>query len=86
MARGIERKYYVFAFRAFADITATVLVPAVAMLILRSVAGLGTTAFFLLLAAALLGTMVVLFRKIKRYGSAYQQLIANAPRRGGAGS
>lgn len=74
MGSGFERKYYVFALRAFSDITGTVLVPPVAILTLRDIAHLSTAPFVLLLIFTFIGTAIALFRKIKRYGSAYQQL------------
>lgn len=74
MAAGIERKYYVFAVRAFTDITATILVPAVVVLVLRYVVGVEGTGFYVALVVAFVVSAVVLWRKMKTYGEAFTQL------------
>lgn len=74
MGAGIERKYYVFALRAFSDITATIVVPAVLVVVLRYAAHITGTLFYVLLAVAFVGTALILRRKMKLYGDAFEQL------------
>lgn len=84
-----QGKYYVFALRAAANITGTILVPAVAAAFagryLDTRFGTGKTWFAVLLSVAFFFTVVVLIRKIRSYGHAYQKLAAE-PRDGAARS
>lgn len=74
MAAGLDGKYYVFALRAFTDITATIVVPAIVVLFLKTFTRMSSAVFALLLVATFVATAVVLYRKIIRYGSAFQKL------------
>ncbi|MFA5946799.1 MAG: hypothetical protein WC813_02130 [Patescibacteria group bacterium] len=74
MAGDDVRKYYVFALRAFADVLGTILVPAVAAVVIKNAFHLPTTIFLALLVAAFILTALVLAKKISQYGRSFQQL------------
>lgn len=82
-------KYYVLALRAAADITGTIFIPA----LLAAFAGRrldahydsGKTFFALLLILAFILTIVILIRKVRSYGRAYQKLTSE-PSDGAASS
>lgn len=78
--------YYRFAFRAMADISGTILVPAIAALVagkwLRSVVFGTDLALYAVLGVAFAGTAVVLVKKIRAYGEAYRKLIDSDVRDG----
>ncbi len=67
-------KYCLLAMKAFADVLATILVPAVTAALLKYLLHLSTPLFALVLGAAFLFTAVVLVRKINSYGKAYRKL------------
>ncbi|MCR4312326.1 MAG: hypothetical protein NUV56_03510 [Candidatus Uhrbacteria bacterium] len=80
--------YYRFAFRAMADISGTILVPAIVALLVgkwldaRLLAqGLAT---YGILALAFVLTAVVLVKKIRSYGEAYRKLIDSEHARDGS--
>jgi len=74
MAIDNVRKYYLLAMKAFADVLATILVPAVIAALLKFLLHLSTPIFALVLGATFLFTAVVLVRKINSYGQAYRKL------------
>lgn len=74
MADGEMRKYYLFAFRAFGDTLATILIPAFVALGLKYWLHLNQAVFLILLAVTFLMTSIVLVRKIRSYGRSFQQL------------
>lgn len=82
MGAGLERKYYVFALRAFSDVTATIVLPAAVVLVLKHVAHVNGIAFYALLTIAFIGTAITLWRKMKMYGAAYEQLNQASDRNG----
>ncbi|MBI1908006.1 hypothetical protein HYS28_01135 [Candidatus Uhrbacteria bacterium] len=71
-------KYYVFALRAMADLTATIFVPAVVAALLGRFLdgryGTGRAWFIGLLACTFVLTVFILIRKVRSYGRAYQKL------------
>lgn len=72
-------KYYVFALRAAADITATILVPAVVAALLGKYLdahfGGGKAFFIALLIASALLTVWGLVTKVRTYGEAFKKLV-----------
>lgn len=68
------RKYYVFAMRAFADVLGTILVPAVAAVVIKNVFHLPYSIFLVLIILAFVLTAFVLTKKINQYGRSFQQL------------
>lgn len=74
MAGDDVRKYYVFAFRAFADVLGTILVPAVAAVVMKNVLHLPYSIFLAILILAMVLTAVVLAKKITQYGRSFQKL------------
>lgn len=77
MGAGNERKYYVFAIRAFSDITATILVPVAVVLALKYVAHINGTWFYVLLVASFIFSAIALWRKVKVYAAAYDKLLTS---------
>ncbi len=71
-------KYYAFAMKAMGDITLTIAAPAVLAAILGHYLdqhfGTGKLLFIVLLALAFVLTIMILPRKIRQYGQAYQKL------------
>ena len=72
-------KYYVFAFRAAADIMATVAIPALVAAILGrwldAHFGTDMTFFIVLLVLAAILTVWGVTRKVRTYGKAYTKLV-----------
>ncbi|KKW30276.1 MAG: hypothetical protein UY72_C0016G0009 [Candidatus Uhrbacteria bacterium GW2011_GWD2_52_7] len=80
--------YYRFAFRAMADISGTILVPAVVALLvgkwLDARLAVQGFAMYAILGLTFVGTAFVLVKKIRAYGQAYRQLLDSEPPRHGA--
>lgn len=83
-----QGKYIVFALRAAADMTATILVPAVVAAVagehLDARLATGRAFFIALLVAAALLTIWTLTKKARRYGEAFKKLVGE-PGNGPAG-
>lgn len=73
-------RYLAFATKAMADITGTLLVPPLIALALRGLyneSQIAQPLFALTLLLALVLSLIAVVTKIRRYGQAYQQLIAS---------
>lgn len=89
MAENDMRAYYVFAMRAMADITGTILVPAVLAVLLRAVyknLAYEQLIFFISLIVVLILSLVMVVKKIQRYGTEYKKLTDTKPVVPGSGS
>lgn len=68
-----------FALRAVADLTGTIMVPAIAAAFLGKILdaryGTGHVVFAVLLVLAFVGTAIILVKKVRQYAKEYQQLI-----------
>ena len=74
MAKENMYSYYVFAMKAFADVLGTIAVPALVAVGVKYFLHLSTPVFIAVLLFAFVITGIALFRKIKAYGRAFQQL------------
>lgn len=87
MKNNGQGKYMVFALRAAADMTGTILVPAVAAAFagrfLDTHFGTGKVFFIALLVAAALVTIMTVVKKSRYYGDLYKKLV-DEPRDGSA--
>ncbi len=74
-----QMRYTVFALRVMSDLTATIVIPAAlatfAGRALDARWGTGRTWFAVLLAGAFMGTVVIMYKKVTRYGKAYRKLL-----------
>ena len=88
MKNNGQGKYMVFALRAAADMTGTILVPAVvaafAGKFLDTRLGTGKAFFIALLVGAALMTMYMVVKKARQYGDLYKKLV-DEPRDGSVG-
>lgn len=74
MASESMGKYYAFAMKAFGNILATILLPVIVAVIIKTVAHLSTTLFFIILSITFVLSAIVLVKKIKTYGRAFAKL------------
>jgi hypothetical protein len=82
MAGNDLRQYYLFAMKAMADITGTILVPGLLAVLLRyAYDGLAyeQVIFFISLLVVFLLSMVMVVKKVQRYGEEYKKLINEKP-------
>lgn len=74
----MDAKYYSFAAKAMGDITITIAAPAVLAAVLGRYLDqhfqTGRLLFIILLSVAFVFTIMILPRKIRQYGQAYQKL------------
>lgn len=70
-----RERYQRLAYRAMADISGTILVPAIAAVFVSNWLKLGQAATIGVLALVFLMTAVVLVKKIRSYGKAYRELV-----------
>lgn len=90
MAENDLRRYYLFALKAMTDITGTIVVPGVLAMLLRSVyrqLPYEQLLFFISLLVVFCLSMILVVKKIQRYGEEYKKLINSQPpsTRGGTG-
>ena len=77
MAGNDLRQYYFFALKAMADITGTILVPALLVVFLRRLYDQWAYAeifFYVSLVLAFLLSMWTIVKKVQRYGQEYRKL------------
>lgn len=82
MAENDLRAYYLFAMKAMADITGTVLVPGVLMILLRHAydnLAYEQLIFFISLAVVFVLSMLMVVKKVHRYGEEYKKLTDTQP-------
>ena len=82
MAENDLRRYYLFAFKAATDITGTIIIPGVLAVILRSTyhqLAYAQVIFFLSLLVVFVLSMILVVKKIQRYGEEYKKLIQTEP-------
>lgn len=75
MGAASERKYYLFALRAFSGILGIIALPAVIAVLVKYLLQLDKRTFFVTLVVAFVLSAVVLVRKIKQYGQEFQKLV-----------
>jgi glucan phosphoethanolaminetransferase (alkaline phosphatase superfamily) len=82
MAEKDLREYYLFAMKAMADITGTILVPGLLAVLLRYAYEdlvYEQLIFFISLVVVFLVSMVVVVKKVQRYGEEYKKLTDTTP-------
>lgn len=78
MAENDMRKYYLFALKAATDITATIIVPGLLTVLLRVTydqLAYAQLVFYISLLVVFVLSMVLVVKKIQRYGEEYKKLI-----------
>lgn len=88
MAENNLRTYYLFAMKAMADILGTILVPAVMAAFLRSIydhLAYEQLIFFISLAVVFVLSMLMVVKKVQRYGAEYKKLTDAEPPSAGGG-
>lgn len=86
MAGNDLRPYYFFALKAMTDITGTIFIPALLALVLRRLydhLAYAEIIFFASLIVILVLTMLMVVKKVQRYGEEYKKL-TSAPSGGGS--
>jgi glucan phosphoethanolaminetransferase (alkaline phosphatase superfamily) len=89
MAENDLRAYYLFAMKAMADITGTLLVPGLLAVLLRSVydhLAYEQLIFFISLAVVFVLSMLTVVKKVQRYGEEYKKLTDTQPPSSGSSS
>jgi len=82
MADYDMRVHYVFAMRAMAGITGTLLIPAFLAVLLRSVydhLAYEQLIFFISLGVVFILSMIMVVKKVQRYGEEYKKLTGTKP-------
>ncbi|MDQ5952564.1 MAG: hypothetical protein QG626_693 [Patescibacteria group bacterium] len=77
MAENDLRPYYVFAFKAMADITGTLMIPGLLAVLLRTTyrdIAYEQLIFFVSLVVVFILSMSAVVNKVQRYGREYKQL------------
>lgn len=77
MAENDLRPYYVFAFKAMADITGTLVVPGILAVLLRLTyqdIAYEQLTFFISLVVVFILSMIAVVKKVQRYGREYKKL------------
>lgn len=88
MAENDIRKYYLFALKAATDITATIIVPGLLAVLLRATydqLAFAQLVFYISLLVVFVLSMILVVKKIQRYGEEYKKLIQAEPPRAGSG-